>query len=148
MADVIITIGPPGAGKSSWGTDFSTKHGYVYLSSDSNRNTLGTGEDDQTVSARAFELLRTQLKEALNKNQNVILDACFVSKKSRRDFIILAKTKGATVTAKVFMENRKTLLERNYKRGQQGGRNVPAFVIDRMLKNYQAPTLDEFDKIM
>ena len=141
-------IGAPGSGKSTWAEKMSKEENYVYLSSDKNRSRLGTGEDDQKVSGRAFALLKEEMKQALDEGKDVILDACFMSKKSRRDFVITAKTKGAILKAVSFEISRETILERNKKRAENGGRNVPTFVIDRMLGNYQKPDSVEFDEVV
>lgn len=143
----ILTIGPPGSGKSTWGEKFAQDNGYTYLSSDRNRARVGTGEDDQKASARAFALLRKEMDHALLKGQNVLVDACFVSKKSRHDFIVIARKHAAYLKAVTFELDRNVMLERNMKRAKNGGRNVPVFVIDRMLRNYVKPEPPEFDEV-
>lgn len=137
-------IGAPGSGKSTWGEKYALENGYTYLSSDRNRALLGTGEDDQKVSARAFALLREEMRNALDSGQNVVVDACFVSKKARKEFVEIARGSGARLRAVTFELPRETIVERNKKRS----RVVPEWVIDRMLGNYQAPVApDEFDEV-
>lgn len=144
---VIILIGAPGSGKSTFGKKFALNNDYIYLSSDENRARIGNGEDDQAASGGAFALLRLEMEQALNNNRNVVVDACFTSIKARHDYVKLAKDKGAHLKAISFELPREVILERNAKRAKSGGRNVPTFVIDRMLGNYQAPTIGEFDEV-
>ncbi len=144
---VLILIGAPGCGKSTWGEKFAADNGYTYLSSDRNRARVGRGEDDQQASARAFSLLKQEMREALDRGENVVVDACFVSRKARKDFVNIARSRGAYLRAVTFELPREIIIERNAKRAASGGRNVPVFVIDRMLGNYQKPEFPEFDEI-
>ena len=68
--------------------------------------------------------------------------------KTRKDFISIARTRGAETIAVVFECDKQTLLDRNARRGANGGRNVGEEVIDRMLSRYQRPTEDEFDTVI
>ena len=44
--------------------------------------------------------------------------------------------------------DRQGLIERNKKRGEQGGREVPTFVIDKMLNKFEEPSYDEGIDVM
>ena len=145
---VILTIGAPSSGKSTWGEQFAKDNSYTYLSSDRNRARVGRGEDDQRASAAAFALLKEEMGAALDRGENVLVDACFTSKKARRDFVNIARGRGVKLKAVTFELNKKILLERNAKRASDGGRNVPEWVIQKMLNNYEQPTIGEFDEIM
>ena len=79
--------------------------------------------------------------------ENVVVDATFMSKKARRDFVNIARGRGAHLRAVVFDLPRALILERNSKRAKAGGRDVPQFVIDRMLGNYEKPESPEFDEV-
>jgi predicted kinase len=147
MSNVVITIGAPGSGKSTWGEKFAKDNGYTYLSSDRNRARVGKGEDDQNASARAFALLKEEMGQALDRGENVVVDACFMAKKARRDFVNIARGRGAHLRAVTFEIDRPVILERNAKRAAGGGRDVPTWVIDRMLGNYEKPEVPEFDEV-
>lgn len=144
---VVLTIGAPGSGKSTWGEKFALDNGYTYLSSDRNRARVGRGEEDQQASYRAFNLLKKEMGEALDRGENVIVDACFMSRKARRDFVNIARGRGAYLRAVIFEVPIVTVLKRNAKRAASGGRNVPEFAIRKMASNYQRPEPTEFDEI-
>ncbi len=142
-------VGAPGSGKSTFAKNLWQENPQLkYLSSDALRAELGTGEDDQSVTPKVFSTLKMRLDHCLRRNESVIIDATNINVKDRKDYIDAAKKFGAKITAYVFVCDKNTLLERNKKRGAGGGRNVPEFVIDKMLTKYQPPTIVEgFDAI-
>lgn len=144
-----ILVGAPGSGKSTWGKNFVTNNpGVVRLCPDEFRAKFGTGEGDQTVSAKAFAATREGMENALASGKDVLIDATSMHHKSRKDFLTISKKYNATKIAVVFEATRETLIERNRKRGEEGGRVVPDDVIDRMLGNYQVPTHADFDEVV
>lgn len=146
--NVYILIGAPGSGKSTWGKKFEIDNpGIVRLCPDEFRAKFGWGEGDQSVSAQAFAATRDGMDAALAAGKSVIIDATSMHRKSRKDFLTIAKKYNTTKIAVVFEVTRETLIERNKKRGQDGGRIVPDDVIDRMLNNYEIPTHVDFDEI-
>jgi predicted kinase len=143
-----ILVGAPGSGKSTWGKKFVADHPYVVrICPDEFRAKFGTGENDQTVSAKAFAETRKYMDFALSAGLSVIIDATNMHHKGRKDFLSIAKSHNANKIAVVFEATRETLIERNQKRGNEGGRVVPDDVIDRMLGNYQVPTHADFDEV-
>lgn len=147
MNNVILLCGAPGSGKSTWAINFVKESGYTYLSSDRNRARVGKGEDDIKASGRAFALLNKELGEALDRGENVVVDATFMSKKARSDYVTIARRRNCHLKAVVFELDRAIILERNAKRAKAGGRFVPIFVIDKMLSNYEKPEFPEFDEV-
>lgn len=132
---VFMLVGVPASGKSTWGEKFAKDHNYTYLSSDRNRARVGTGEEDQKASGRAFALLKQELGEALDRGESVVVDACFNHKKARSPFIAIARNRGVPVKAVVFKVPREELLRRNSSRA----RVVPTFVIDQKLSMWEDP---------
>lgn len=143
-----ILIGAPGSGKSTWGKQLAEKNANVVrLCPDDFRAKFGWGEGDQSVSAQAFAATRNGMDEALRNGKDVLIDATNMYRKTRKDFVNIAKKHGATTVAVVFEAEKSLLLERNAKRGSEGGRNVPEDVIDRMLGKYERPNELEFDQV-
>jgi len=147
---IIIVTGAPGSGKSTWAKNYESTHNdVIYLSSDEMRAKFGTGEEDQSVSAKAFAYLKDKTNTLLSSGCNVLIDATNMSRKARKDFIDIAKKyPNVERISVVFEVSKQELLKRNKERGMSGGRNVPEWVIDKMIKNYQRPDNSEFDKII
>ena len=138
-----ITVGLPGSGKSTYVKNFIKDKEIEYLSSDSLRVVYGKSEEDQSVTSIVFGHIKRKVDEFLKDGKNVLVDATSVNRKERSDYINTAKKYGAKVVAIVFKMDRLGLIERNKKRGEQGGREVPTFVIDKMLAKYEEPSYDE-----
>jgi predicted kinase len=138
-----ITVGLPGSGKSTYVKNFIKDKDIEYLSSDSLRAVYGKSEEDQTVTPLVFGHIKRKVDELLKDGKNVLVDATSVNRKERSDYINTAKKYGAKVVAIVFKMDRQGLIDRNKKRGEQGGRVVPDFVIDKMLAKFEEPSYIE-----
>ena len=143
-----ITVGLPGSGKSTYVKNFIKDKEIEYLSSDSLRAVYGKSEEDQTVTPLVFGHIKRKVDEFLKDGKNVLVDATSVNRKERSDYINTAKKYGAKVVAIVFKMDRQGLIERNKKRGDQGGRVVPDWVIDKMLNKFEEPSYDEGIDVM
>lgn len=143
---MIVLVGAPGSGKTTYRKSCL---GFVTICPDEIRGEIGGSEDNQSVSSQAFTIARERCEAALVKKQSVIIDATNMYRQARKQWLKLAEDYGVQAEAVVFLANKQTLLDRNLKRGSDGGRNVPEFVIDSMLSKYQVPTLSEgFTKII
>ena len=145
---IYITVGLPGSGKSTYTKNFIKGKDIEYLSSDSLRAVFGKGEDDQTVTPFVFGHIKKKVDEFLKDGKNVLVDATSVNRKERSDYINTAKKYGAKVVALVFKMDRQGLIERNQKRGTEGGRVVPDWVIDKMFAKFEEPSHSEGIDIM
>ena len=143
MNTLYITVGLPGSGKSTYVKNFIKDKDIEYLSSDSLRAIYGKSEEDQTVTPLVFGHIKRKVDEFLKDGKNVLVDATSVNRKERSDYINTAKKYGAKVVAIVFKMDRQGLIDRNKKRGEQGGRVVPDFVIDKMLNKFEEPSYSE-----
>lgn len=145
---VYICCGCPGSGKTTYAKTFTEMHpDVVRLCPDEFRAKFGWGEGDQSVSYIAFKATYEEMDKALSNGKHVIIDATNMYRKARKEFLKIAKRHDAQTIALVFEVKKETLLERNKKRGEAGGRNVPEDVIDLMLERYECPGTDEFDKV-
>ena len=143
-----ITVGLPGSGKSTYAKEFIKGKEIEYLSSDSLRAVFGKSEEDQTVTPLVFGHIKRKVDEFLKDGKNVLVDATSVNRKERSDYINTAKKYGAKVVAIVFKMDRQGLIDRNKKRGEQGGRVVPDWVIDKMLAKFEEPSYSEGIDVM
>ena len=143
-----ITVGLPGSGKSTYAKEFIKGKEIEYLSSDSLRAVYGKDENDQSVTSIVFGHIKRKVDEFLKDGKNVMVDATSVNRKERSDYINTAKKYGAKVVAIVFKMDRQGLIDRNKKRGEQGGRVVPDWVIDKMLAKFEEPSYSEGIDVM
>jgi len=143
-----IAVGLPGSGKSTYAKNFIKDTDIEYLSSDSLRAVYGKDETDQSVTSIVFGHIKRKVDEFLRDGKNVLVDATSVNRKERSDYIKTAKKYGAKVVAIVFKMDRQGLIDRNKKRGEQGGRVVPDWVIDKMLAKFEEPSYDEGIDVM
>ena len=143
-----ITVGLPGSGKSTYVKNFIKDKEIEYLSSDSLRAVYGKSEEDQTVTPLVFGHIKRKVDEFLKDGKNVLVDATSVNRKERSDYIKTAKKYGAKIVVIVFKMDRQGLIERNKKRGEQGGRVVPDWVIDKMLAKFEEPSYSEGIDVM
>ena len=82
--EVLLLIAPPGAGKSTLAQLFERAGGYARV----NQDTLGT--KPRCIAAA---------RDALSKNQSIVIDACNASVAARADWLALADELGVTVRA-------------------------------------------------
>jgi len=143
MSTIYIAVGLPGSGKSTYAKNFIKDKDIEYLSSDELRAVFGKGEDDQTVTPLVFGHIKRKVDEFLKDGKNVLVDATSVNRRERADYITTAKKYSAKVVVLVFKMDRQGLIDRNKKRGEQGGRVVPDWVIDKMLTKYEEPSTSE-----
>ena len=94
---LIILVGPPASGKSTWGKKFADDNDVVYVSTDAIRKEIGSGEADQSVSAAAFGVARQRVSQALGAGKSAMIDATSVNRKARRDWIQLGRGHGAYI---------------------------------------------------
>jgi predicted kinase len=138
-----IMVGLPGSGKSTYAKEFIKDQQVEYLSSDSLRAVFGKNESDQSVTPKVFGHIKTKVDEYLRDNKNVLVDATSVNRKERSDYINTAKKYNSKVVVVVFKMDRNGLIARNKKRGDEGGRVVPDWVIDKMLNKFEEPDFNE-----
>jgi predicted kinase len=147
-ARLLICIGPQGSGKSTWCEDYiKTNTDVLYLSTDKMRIQFGTGMGDQTVNELIYSNIKTITNTSLLEGKSVLLDATFIKKSWREDYIKIGRSNNARLIAHVFRAKFDILKQRVSERVKSGGLFVPDNVIDKYVKMYQPPTSDEFDEI-
>ena len=138
---VILAIGLPGSGKSSW----FKRHNIAPLSSDLLRALLFDDPTEQRFQDLVFSNLRSMLKARLIARRPLnYVDATNLTSHDRRGWIKLAQDYGYEVQAVFFDVPLEVCLERNRKRE----RVVSEDVMRRMASKQKPPTFEEgFSKI-
>lgn len=144
MNSLIICIGAPASGKSTWATKFCAENEYVYLNADSFRGILGKDDSDQSVNKEVFEHLEIFVEYLIKTRQNCCIDNMNTTRLNRCLWLESAKEGGFDAKAVVFQTPQEVCVARNGARA----RKVPDFVIDRFFKRFEQPTREEgFDSI-
>jgi len=138
---VVLAIGLPGSGKSSW----FKRHNINPLSSDLLRALLFDDPTEQRFQDLIFSNLRSMLKARLIARRPMnYVDATNLSPHERNGWIKLAKDYGYEVQAVFFDVPVEVCLERNQRRE----RKVPEDAMRRMAGKLKQPTFEEgFSKI-
>ena len=138
---VVLAIGLPGSGKSSW----FKRNSVVPLSSDMVRSLLFDDPAEQRFQDLVFSNLRSMLKARLIARRPMnYVDATNLTPHERHNWIKLAKDYGYEVQAVFFDVPLELCIERHQRRD----RVVPEDVMRRMATKLKAPTFDEgFSKI-
>ena len=138
---VVLAIGLPGSGKSSW----FKRHNVVPLSSDMVRSLLFDDIREQRFQDLVFSNLRSMLKARLiAKRPMNYVDATNLTPQERQHWIKLAKDYNYEVHAVFFDVPLEVCLERHQRRD----RVVPEDVMRRMAAKLKPPTFPEgFAKI-
>jgi len=138
---VVLTIGLPGSGKTTW----YKRRGVTPLSSDLLRNILFDDISEQRYQGLVFSTLRSLLRARLiAKMPWNYVDATNLSPHERRQWIKMAKSFGYEVQAVFFDVPLAVCLDRNSKRDRQ----VTDEVMHKMAERLRPPAFKEgFDKI-
>jgi predicted kinase len=138
---VVLAIGLPGSGKSSW----FKRHQIQPLSSDLLRALLFDDAQEQRFQDLVFSNLRSMLKARLiARRPSNYVDATNLTPPERHNWIKLAKDYGYEVQAVFFDVPLEVCLDRNRRRH----RSVDEVIMQRMSAKLRPPTFDEgFSKI-
>jgi predicted kinase len=138
---VVLAIGLPGSGKSSW----FKRHNVIPLSSDMVRSLLFDDIREQRFQDLVFSNLRSMLKARLiAKRPMNYVDATNLTPQERQHWIKLAKDYGYEVHAVFFDVPLEVCIERHQRRD----RVVPEDVMRRMAAKLKPPAFTEgFAKI-
>ena len=138
---VVLAIGLPGSGKSSW----FKRHNIHPLSSDLLRELLFDDAQEQRFQDLVFSNLRSMLKARLVARRPMnYVDATNLTPHDRSSWIKLAKDYGYDVQGVFFDVPLEVCMERHQRRG----RAVSEDIMRKMASKLKAPTFEEgFSKI-
>ncbi|QIR39465.1 AAA family ATPase [Tolypothrix sp. PCC 7910] len=143
MTKLLLLIGLPGSGKSTWVKKLLAECPQIHLiSTDSIRGQLFGNEAIQGHWLLIWREIRRQLHQAKNQGKTVIYDATNAQRRQRRKVILLARGFGFTHITALWADTPVWLcLARNRKRDRQ----VPEAVIFKMHRQLRdaPPTLEE-----
>ena len=139
---VVLSIGLPGSGKSSW----FKRHNIIPLSSDLIRGLLFDDPTEKRYQDLVFSSLRSLLRSRLIAGRPMnYIDATNLSPRERHSWIKMAREYGYEAHAVFFDVPAEVCIERNRKRL----RNVPDEVMQRMAQKLRPPKFEEgFAKII
>jgi predicted kinase len=138
---LIITVGLPGSGKST----YLARQGVNAISSDDVRRVIADDPHDQSMNARIFSVIRYLIRQRIAAGRPVTyVDATHLTKWERKPYVKIAQRYGCILEALFFDIPIEICLARN----QTRDRVVPEAAIRKMAQQMIPPSKDEgFAKI-
>lgn len=137
MAKIIVLVGPPNSGKSTWTKQFmSDNKDYVKVSRDDFRRAfLNAWDAPKKVEKIITEIQHCTIKSFIDVGYNVIIDNTHCKMKYIDDIV---KTYGDNndIIFKVFDVDAHTLMVRNHYRARVDGKYIPENVMENMINNF------------
>lgn len=138
IPELVLPIGIPGSGKSTWIKNFNANNKYVVVSPDSIRRELTGDVSDQSRNADVFHMAEVATKKALEAGESVIYDATNVDTAQRRN-LIQQMPKGIKLKAKIFEvdpEEAKRRIRKDIE-SKTDRANVPDDIVDKMYDKFK-----------
>lgn len=140
MAKIIMLVGLPGVGKSTWARQYIKENdNTIHVSSDITRKTLFPFGYENVSNELVFKTIHSDIKTNIANGVDVIYDATNLSRKKRRHFLKHI-VRGVRVDCVLFHEPIETIFERNETRAE---RHLPTDVITKYLRSFNIPLLSE-----
>ena len=140
LPELILVIGIPGSGKTTWIKKFNQKHynKYHVVSMDDIRRELTGNVSDQTQNAKVVWMAKNATKRFLENGESVIFDALNVDSSYRKD-LLSELPKNIILKAKILYvdpQEAKRRIRRDILTGKDRA-NVPYDYIDNMQKKFE-----------
>jgi predicted kinase len=153
MPKMIMLIGAPASGKSSWVTENSKN--FMVASTDDIIEDWGkeVGMSYHEAFAhfdfgKANTKMLNTMRQGIKRGDSVIIDRTNMTIKGRAKFLKMFPNTYEKI-AIVFENDYETLKARLIKREEETDKHIPNFVLSKMLNSYQRPTPEEsFNKII
>lgn len=146
MTHFIMMVGLPASGKSTYAKNFNQYGEYFeIISSDAIRKELFGDESVQKDNGKVFGEVFKRTKNNLLRGNNVIVDATFINRKSRKGILeMVSKIDNVTKEAIVMTTPYHVCVARDMERDRTVGKDV----IKKFLMRFQIPMYSEgFDDI-
>jgi heterogeneous nuclear ribonucleoprotein U-like protein 1 len=156
VPEILVLIGVPGSGKSTWAEKHVMVTGKQYdvVSSDAvleqiaSEKGLKYSDVHKDYIGLATAKAKQTFREAIAAERNIIFDQTNVSKKKRRG-ILQQLPKTYRKIAVVFNTEDNVVKQRLIERAERTGKHIPDFVMKDMNGRWETPTRDEgFDEII
>ena len=146
MATLIIMMGVPGSGKSTWTAALAEQYDATIVSRDDIRfSIVAENEEYFSKENEVFKTFTNTISWLLSQEVNVIADATHLNYGSRTKLLNALQTKPTFTIVAHKDEKLEICLQRNENR--MGTRAyVPESVIRRMFYSQEKPTADECDE--
>lgn len=145
---LIVTVGIPGSGKTSWVKDYIEENkdkNIEVISSDEIRKELLNDIKDQSKNKEVFDIMKERTKRSLSNGHITIYEATNISSKRRR---ALLKEMKKYYSKAICLFKYKNLIDCIIDNDTRSKR-VPDEVIERMYKNIEIPHKCEgFDEVI
>lgn len=135
---VFMMIGVQASGKSTLAKILATERSAVILSADTYRE-----KNPSWDNSAVFKALYSDLRELLDKNQNVILDNTNTTVKMRSKAFEILKDYNCSIKGVVLLVPYEVCKDRLLARNALGGRQVSVEVLNRYYKSFQTPSWEE-----
>lgn len=141
MNKFYMVVGPSGSGKSTYTRLLQKTQGIdiKIFSSDDIREELYGDVSIQKDHNKVFQILHKRIKEALEKGESTIYDACNLSARRRKAFLQEINKYNCKKICIVVASDYNSCVRNQEKRN----RKVPADVIRRQIKSFQLPDKTE-----
>jgi len=136
--ELVLPIGIPGSGKSTWIKEFNKGNKYKIVSPDEIRREMADDISDQSMNAQVFQMAEEATKRFLEGGDSVIYDATNVDTEKRRS-LIKQMPKDIKLKAKIFEidpEESKRRIRKDIEAGKDRS-DVPDHIIDKMQKKFE-----------
>jgi F420-dependent oxidoreductase-like protein len=127
---LLVLVGPSGSGKTTWAREHFSPGEIV--SSDALRAMVGTGENDQSASTAAFEILERIVDERLRRGLTVVIDTLGYDDEARARWISKAHDSDMPAHAVTFDTPAEVCEQRNQARDKP----IPKSVLKRQISRF------------
>ena len=143
---LIMLVGLPASGKSTFAEQFAEKNNFDIVSSDKIRGMLYGDESIQGDSEEVFGTVHDEIFDNLYHGINTIYDACNIHKHHRIEF--LNKVNEKVSECNKYCYHISTPLSVCFERNEKRDRKVPVSVISQMAVDFDKPIPQEgFDSV-
>ena len=141
---LIILVGIPGCGKTTYANKFLRKKNTFVLSSDTIRKQVFGDENAQYNNKLIFSILFKRARSKLKQGMNVVIDATNISSATRKETLAYFSDLDLQKIATVINAPIEVCISRDQKRTRSVGEEG----VMKLAGRYEPPTLEEgFDEI-